>query len=218
MTRSLPAVFLVALLAISPTTHATLGIFEHGNGIKGQGAGGISYAYGEESTVIPANPALLMDLGTRWDIGSFFLHPTLRAGFEGNAAGPNRQYENTGRDFFYIPQAGFSRALNDRWSIGASVFSAGLGPDLKESPYQRYGSSPRASFALFNSGISLVTGYRLNQAHAFGFSLNLGYQQFELKGFEFGANPGLSETPDKVTNQGKDGRSTSDSPWDGLVK
>ena len=85
------------------------------------------------------------------------------------------------------------------------MFSAGLGPDLKRSPYQRFGGAERLSFFLVNSGISLVTGYQASEHHVFGFSLNLGYQELSVNGLEFADNAGFSETPGKVTNQGKDG-------------
>lgn len=139
-------------------------------------------------------------------------------GFDGNAFGTDFDYVNDGRRFLYVPQGGFSRQINDRWAFGATIFSAGLGPDLRRSPYERYGSARRFSFFLFNSGISLATGYRLNEHHNLGFSLNLGYQQFSLNGLEFVDNPAFSETPGKVTNQGKDGSFNVVSPWAGPVK
>ena len=69
--RLLSRVLLPALAIALPAAngHASLGPYEHGAGIKSQGAGGISYAFGEESTVISINPAIAAALDTRFDIG-----------------------------------------------------------------------------------------------------------------------------------------------------
>ena len=193
---------IASLLASSPAS-ASLGIFEIGNGINAQGMGGISYVLGDETTVLAGNPALLSGMGERIDLGVNFLYPQSEAEFRGNAAGPDENYRNVGRRLLYIPQGGFSHRINEKWMLGATLFSAGLGPDSSGGPYQRFGGGHRTSLIFVSSGIVSAVGYKLREDQHLGFSLNLGYQTLRIEGLEFAA--ALSETPDKVTNQGKDG-------------
>lgn len=189
--------FLVALPG-----HAMLGIFEHGNGIVSLGMGGLGYAIGQESTALSANPAHSGALGNRVDLGVNGFFPPAEVEFSGNGAGPDSQHRNTGRRYFAIPQGGFNRTLSPRWSIGMTAFSAGMGPDYRRNPYARFGGDARASLFLSSAGIATVLGYRLNDDHLLGASLNLGYQSLAVKGI--GALGAVSRTPEKVSNQGKD--------------
>lgn len=199
-----------ALLALAPClpAQATLGVFEHGNGIKSLGMGGVGYSFAEETTVLGANPAHALALGNRYDIGVDLFTADAEARFEGNALGPDEGYHSDGKEHYYIPQGGFSRALSDKLALGVTVLSAGLGPDYDGSPYQRFGGARRTSLGLASSGIVTALAYRVAPAHVLGFSLNTGYQVLALKGLEFVATPTASVAPDKVTNQGKDGAFT----------
>lgn len=213
------------LLACAPgLVFASLGPFEHGNGIKSQGAGGVGYALGEESTALIANPALIAGMDRRSDAGASFFIPNPAGELEGNLLGPNREYRATGQRVYPIPQGGLVRHLDDRWSLGMSLFAAGLGPDYKDSPYQRFGGSQRSSLTLVSSGVSTALALRLTPEHAIAAAINLGYQVIRVEGVEFlgiGVPPVLqfSEQPDKVSNQGYDGRPTIGFTlgWQGLI-
>lgn len=191
----------LALLCSLPA-QATLGIFEHGNGIKSMGMGGLSYAYGEETTTLSVNPAHAAALGSRYDLGIHVFSPRSRAAFEGNAAGPDEHYRNVGRRYFAIPQGGLSRVLDSRWTAGFTAFAAGLGPDYPDSPYARFGGAQRASLFLNSAGIAAALAYKLDERHAVGASLNLGYQTLAIEGLGFLGQ--VSSSPDQVSNQGKD--------------
>lgn len=199
--------FVTALLA-SADVHAGLGPFEHGAGIKAMGAGGVSYVGSRETTALSANPALASSLGRRYDIGLdvLLLHPDTR--MEGNALGPDSRHSSEGRRWYFVPQAGFSRPLNDRWAFGVTMLQAGLGPDYAKSPYTRFGGAPRASLMLGSANIVPALSWRPDPAHSFGAGLVLGYQFLDVKGLQFLASTDpqfrVSTRPDKVTNQGKD--------------
>lgn len=193
-----------AFLSICVPASATLSVFEHGNGIKAMGFGGIGYTAAEETTALSANPAHALSLGRRYDIGIDVFSPHSSARFVGNAAGPDERYENTGREFFFIPQGGVNLPLADRWALGISVLSAGLGPDYPDSPYARFGGAPRTSLFLTQAGVVTALAYQLRPGHALGLSLNTSYQTLRLEGIQPFAN--FSQAPDKVSNQGKDGR------------
>lgn len=208
---SLPAARILACvlltLLVRPAA-ATLVIFEHGTGIKSMGAGGTGYAVAEEATAIPGNPAHAAALGNRYDVGIDVLSPLANARFEGNLFGPDQRFLNDRKRYFPIPQAAFTRQIDERWSWGMSMFTAGLGPDYKPSPYQRFGGAERANLMLGSAGVSTVLAVMPTPGHAFGVGLNLGYQLLRVQGLDFLAFRlppfRVSEAPDRVTNQGRD--------------
>lgn len=196
---------LILSLACGPA-HATLGIFEHGNGIQSLGMGGIAYSYAGETTALGGNPAHALSLGNRYDVGVDFFTATAEWTVRGNALGPDDSWESDGRSYYMIPQGGFAMRLTPDWAFGMTMLSAGLGPDYDGSPYGRFGGNPdRMSLMLASSSIVSALAYRLNDAVSLGASLNTGYQVLEVKGLEFLANDPASVSPDHVTNQGKDG-------------
>lgn len=211
------------LLAFSPQPRASLGPYEHGSGIKSQGAGGVSYAFGEESTPIALNPALAAALDDRNDLGIDFVFPKAAGTFEGNLLGPDETYKADGQKLYFIPQGGLVRHLNEHWSSGLSLFAAGLGPKYTNNPFQRFGGGPQASLTLGSCGLALALAWRPHPDHAFGVSINPGYQTIRVVGAEFlGSELPLlrvSATPDKTSNQGYDGRPNIGATfgWHGLL-
>jgi long-chain fatty acid transport protein len=224
----LAAVGCACLLATLPV-QASLGPYEHGGGIKSQGAGGIVYAHAEESTVIAFNPAAAAALDRRSDLGVSLFIPTPTGEFRGNLFGADQRYDSDGQKIYPIPQGGLVRHLAGNWSLGIALASAGLGPDYTHSPYERFGGARRSSLTLVSSGAVVALAWRPHADHALGLSLNPGYQIVNITGLEFIAEPfGLnlpasllqvSETPRRATNQGSDGVPTFGASigWHGLI-
>ena len=210
-------------LFMASNAMASLGPYEHGAGIKSQGAGGISYAFGEEATVISANPAIAAALDDRVDVGVNLFIPAPRAEFEGNLFGRNQGYDASGQRIYPIPQGAFVRHLSEEWTLGVSLFSAGLGPDYEQSPYARFGGASRSSLTLISSGAVIAAAWRPREDQALALSINPGYQIIEVKGLQFLQNTlpllRVSETPRRTTDQGKDGRYTIGATigWHGLL-
>lgn len=221
--RFFRGVALWVLAGLSPPVIAALGLYEHGAGIKSQGAGGISYSYGEESTVLSFNPALASGLDDRNDLGVSAFLPVNNVEIQGNLFGRNERYDADGQSVYPIPQGGFVRHLNARWTLGFSLFTAGLGPDFTQNPYERFGGGHRASTTLVSCGAALALSWLPHPDHAFGFSVNPGYQMIRIEGVQFldyRLPPfRASETPGKASNQGFDGRPNISATfgWHGLV-
>ncbi len=209
MTRSLARLLQATslLFALMPWSRAdaSLGMFEHGNGIASMGMGGVSYSYAEETTALGANPAHALALGDRWDLGVDFFSAEAEAIYDGNAAGPDKGYKSDGRAYYSIPQGGYSKRLSDRWALGVTMLNAGLGPDYDGSPYERFGGGHRGTLSLTSSSFVTALAYQVAPKHAVGISLNTGYQVLSVQGLQFLADPGTSSAPDHVTNQGRDG-------------
>ncbi|MDB5987891.1 MAG: hypothetical protein JWR16_2944 [Nevskia sp.] len=198
------------LLSLLPLeANATLGVFEHGAGIKSLGNGGISYVDAEETTAIAANPASASGLGRRFDLGVDLLMPNASTTIVGNSLGPDQRSDSDAHHYYFIPQGGITLPLSDRWSIGASAYAAGLGPDYTMSPYARFASPAEAaaaqssSLALKISGLSLVLAHVLMPGQSIGVAVNLQRETIEIKGLApFEA---FSQAPDGVTDVGKHG-------------
>jgi len=198
------------LLAASAAGQASLGPYEHGNGIKAMGAGGVSYVGGEETTALAGNPAHSSWLGTRYDVGVDLLHPYTEAtDFSANALAPDGHYPSDGRGYYPVPQGGVNFVLGPRWSVGMSMLFAGLGTDYPKSPYERFGGARRASLMLGSASIASALGYRLNERHSIGLGLLVGYQTIQIEGVQFlgSSDPQarVSRYPENTTNMGKDG-------------
>ena len=189
---------------------ATLGVFEHGVGIKSLGFGGVSYVGDTDTTAISANPASAIALGSRFDLGSDVLLIKGYGQIVDNAAGPDETDGSNGKHIFPIPQGGVTVPLADTWSAGIAAFAAGLGPDFTRGPYERFAQTPeqqRSAASAQNSlkiaGLSLVLAHELAPGQSLGLSANVHHQTITVKG----ATPfaSLSETPDAVSDTGKHG-------------
>ncbi len=188
---------------------ATLGIYEHGSGIKSLGYGGVSYVGIEETTAISANPAAAILLGDRFDIGSDMLEIKSQTSVDGNAAGPDQSFPCDVRHLFPIPQAGVTLSLPGRWAVGIAALGAGIGPDYSHSPYARFASpaqaqaSASAETSLKVIGLSLIAAHELFPGQSVGAGLNLQHESLTLRGADpFAA---LSEAPAYVTDVGNHG-------------
>ncbi len=194
------------LMFAAMPSHASLGLFEHGNGIKSMGMGGVSYSYAAETTALSGNPAHALGLGNRADIGADIFHGDAKATISGNALAPDSVDESDGQRIYVIPQGGVTRRLNPNWAFGLTMLSAGIGPDYDGSPFARFGGNPdRASLQLASTSIVSALAYRLVEAVDIGVSLSTGYQTFSVTGLEFLDDPALSSSPGYVTDRGKDG-------------
>lgn len=204
--RSVPILLLAAMTA--PAV-ASLGPYEHGNGIKSMGAGGVSYVAAEETTALSANPAHAAWLGNRYDIGVGVLHFYPEAEMRNNALAPDSLHHSDGRRYYPLPQGGATWQLDPSWSVGVSILLAGVGPDYPNSPYVRFGGAQRASLQLGSSSIASALSYRIDERQSLGVGLVVGYQTLAIEGLQFLGStvPGqqVSRDPARVTNQGKDG-------------
>lgn len=200
----------LALCAFLPLrAGATLGVFEHGSGIKSLGEGGISYVAGGETTAIAANPALALALGNRYDIGMDELTPDERTTVSGNSLGPDRTYDSNAHHFYPIPQGGLTRRLAPGWAAGATLYAGGLGPDYSESPYARFAApsnasrSQSASLTLKISGLSMVLAHEVLPGQSLGLAVNVQHEALNAQGLStFGT---FSESPGNVSDVGKHG-------------
>lgn len=199
--------FLLTAALFPASLFASLGPFEHGAGIKAMGAGGVSYVFAQEATALSANPAHAATLGNRYDIGMNVMMLNPDAAVQKNAFEDDSTHESR-RFWAAIPQFGYNRDINEKWSFGVTVLQAGVGPKYKKNPYGRFGGGNQASLKLGAASVATVLSYKASNVHSFGAGLVIGYQFLSIRGLKFLTSEEperrVSVAPDQVTNKGKE--------------
>jgi long-chain fatty acid transport protein len=195
---------------------ATNGYFPHGYGMKAKGMAGASTAMAHDSIGGATNPASMVWVGSRVDVGLDVFMPrreSERSGAAGAAAGLNGKSES-GKNQFYVPELGYNQMLGTDMSLGVSVYgNGGMNTTYPQGAYACTAAGP-VNNMLCGSGelgvdlmqliIAPTFAYKLNSQHAVGVSLLLGYQRFKANGLQAFDTPTNSTAPGSVTNNGSD--------------
>jgi long-chain fatty acid transport protein len=200
--RGLVLAFAVGLAVTIPATAlATNGYFSHGVSIKEKALAGAGTAYSQDTLAAGTNPAGMVWQGNRWDVGASWFSP-LRSYSATAPNAPPSFSANTGsggpgdtvdseENNFYIPQFGWNKMLNEKSSIGISVFGrGGMNTTWNASDtgggFGVYGqpASPtgEAGVNLAQLFIMPTYGLKYSDKGSFGVSPILAYQTFEAKG------------------------------------
>jgi long-chain fatty acid transport protein len=135
------AIAMAAGLVIPASAIATNGYFSYGWGTKSKGMAGVATALPQSTLVSATNPAGMAFIGTSSDVSVSFFNPSPR-GYKANddyatttypgtnATVPAGAYITPGKydsdsDWFLVPSAGFNYVINDRMTIGVSLFGNG---------------------------------------------------------------------------------------------
>jgi len=194
---------------IAPSAYATNGYFAHGYSTAEKGLAGAGVAYSQDALSSATNPAGLVKVGERLDVGGAIFNP-------------NRQYTVTGspnpspafslqegttesaQDYFFIPHIAYNRMLDDTTAVGIAAYgSGGMNTNYKSA------GAPAGTFYGGPTGVNLAQLFinasyakQLNDEHSVGVSLIFAYQMFKASGLTmFGTS---SDDNTKLTNNGDD--------------
>ncbi len=182
---------------------ATTGYFQHGYGIKSKSMGGVGIALPQDTLAAASNPAGMVHVGGRFDIGLDWFRPKRGAEIVGNGFGLNGNYDANGSRSFWIPEFGWNRMIRPDLSFGVSVFgNGGMNTTYDRSPFTAFGGSSPAGVDLIQLFIAPTLSYKVNDRNSVGVSLNLAYQRFSADGLQPFAP--LSSDPANLTNRGDD--------------
>ena len=126
--------FVATLLSffLASTATATNGYFAHGIGIKNRALAGAGVAFPQDAMAGATNPAGMSFVGNRFDVGAVLFFPdreytagpsALNGNFGAFTIGPDS--ESSGDDWFLIPSFGINKDINDKTSIGFSMYGNG---------------------------------------------------------------------------------------------
>ena len=113
-------------LLFAGSAFATNGYFPHGYGMKSQGMGGASTALAQDSYGGANNPASMVWVGSRLDVGAAWFSPVRDAERSGAMMPSLNGKVSSDREHFLVPELGYNRMLNNDLSVGVSVYGLSL--------------------------------------------------------------------------------------------
>ena len=187
----------VSSALIAPSAFATNGYFAHGYSTAEKGLAGAGAAHSSDSLASATNPAGLVKVGSRFDVGAAIFNPNRQYTADTPAGTPlpggappfpltPGTYESA-HDYFLIPHIGYSSMIDGTSAWGIAAYgNGGMNTD-----YQTV-SNPNGTTGTFYAGnagvnlaqlfINLSYSMQINNDHAFGASLIMAYQMFRASG------------------------------------
>ncbi len=218
----------VVVLALPGTASATNGYISHGYGAKSKAMAGAGTALVLDTINGATNPATMVHLGGRTDFGAALFSPRRRYTADNNGYRPGDPgppfpsfpagtYDSD-KEYFLIPNFGYSRMLDNESSIGISVYgSGGMNTEYPNAVFAPFNpvdpatgqAIPGAPVASSPAGVDLAQlligvsySQKLNDQHSLGILPIFAVQRFKAYGLE--PFMGFSESPRHVTNNGYD--------------
>jgi long-chain fatty acid transport protein len=204
---------LIAIAGLSGSAFATNGYFAHGYGMKSKGMGGVGIAYGQDALAAATNPANMVLVGNRWDVGVDYFRPQRESKVTGFGTFDGNDSEN-----YFVPEFGYNKMVNNNMSFGVSVYgNGGMATDYGNYNTRTAGTQLQMGTAGKKNGVDLAQlfiaptlSYKLNENHAVGVTLKIAYQSFEAFGLQnftapVGTAQQMSASPTNVTNNNHDG-------------
>lgn len=187
------SVVVIIALSFVAAASATNGYFSHGYSIKNKALAGAGTALPLDSLAAATNPAGMVFMGNRIDLGVSFFNPnreyTAKGGTPpppGCPGGPNCPFTlKTGTvesdsKWFVIPALGVNWMMNENSSLGISIYgNGGMNTDYDEKTY--FASSP-TGVDLMQLFVVPTYALKLHPKHAIGISPIFAYQRFEARG------------------------------------
>lgn len=203
-----------ALSVAAPSAaFATNGYFAHGYGTKNKGLGGAGVALPQDALQAATNPAGMVFVGNRFDLGVGLFAPIREytaSGASGPVAPPAFNLENgtyeSDNELFFVPHAGYNKMLDNQSSVGITAY--GNGGMNTEYPAGKtpsgagtyYGGT--AGVDLSQLFIAATYARKVMDNFALGVSGIVAYQRFKAAGLSnFG---GFSTDPNNLSNNGYD--------------
>lgn len=193
----------VAGLGVSLPVLATNGYFSHGYGIKSKGMAGVGIALPQDAMAAATNPAGMVVVGNRLDVGLDWFRPIRGSDIGGSFGGVvDGNYDGSGEKNYFIPEFGYNRLINPDMSVGVSVFGNGGMNTTYDNGIPLFGGANKAGVDLMQLFISPTFSMRIAPGHSIGIAVNLAYQRFRAEGLQ--NFTGFSVSPGDVTNRGYD--------------
>ncbi|MBN2565565.1 MAG: outer membrane protein transport protein [Candidatus Eisenbacteria bacterium] len=197
------AVMLTAAVLLPSAALATNGYFSHGVGMKSKGMGGVGVALPVDALSAGVNPASSIHLGDRFDVGLDWFRPDRGSEISGSGAPVNAVYDANDTEYFFVPEVGMTKSLNDRVAFGLAVYGNGGMNTSYTTPVGLFGST-NAGVDLSQLFIVPSVAVRVSDGHALGLGVNVAWQRFKADGLENFDDASYTSTPGKVTGNDYD--------------
>lgn len=206
--RSLLALAVAASLPMS--ANATNGYFAHGYGTKAKGMAGAGVALPQDAMAAATNPAGMVWVGDRWDLGAALFSPRREYTVTGNPSPPPAFGLAPGTvesdsEYFLIPHVAANWMLGADSSFGVAVYgNGGMNTDYPGSAGGGMGTfgGGAAGVDLMQLFITPTYSQKINDTASWGVGVILAAQAFEARGLSrFGA---FSSDSSNLTNNDYD--------------
>lgn len=196
VSRVLPV--MLAALLIADAAFATDGYFLTGYGTKQQGQGGAGVAKPADSLAGATNPAGLLLVGNRIDIGLTLFRPNRSATITSPSPAAGA-YDANRVTNFELPELGYSLQYRPNIALGIAIYgNGGLNTSYK-TPIPLLGTT-RGGVDIDQVFISPTLAYKAGAHNYFGVAANIAVQRFAAEGLQY--IEGISSDPTHVTNTG----------------
>ncbi len=207
------AVAIAAGVALPTSAFATTGYFSHGYGTKSKGLAGAGVALSQDAMAAATNPAGMVNVGDRLDVGLALFSPIREYTVSGatGSPGPGSFPLQLGtvesdNELFFIPHFGYNKMLDANSSIGVTVYGNG-GMNTKYVAEDTLGAmgtyyAGTAGVDLSQLFIAGTYARKLTPAVSVGVSPILVYQRF--KAYGVGSFAGFSSDPANLSDKGYD--------------
>lgn len=202
---------LIAAAGVAAPALATDGYFSDGYGMKAKGMAGVAIALPQDALAAANNPAGMVMVGDRFDVGVDWFRPSRGADVVGNGAGLNGSYSANDKQNFIIPEVGYNKMLGSDMSAGVSVYgNGGMNTRYKTNPFAAgalatFGGKSPGGINLEQLFVAPTFAMKVNKNNALGVSLVFAQQRFGATGLQaFTANPAWSVSPADLTDRGND--------------
>ncbi|KPJ92871.1 MAG: SalD [Gammaproteobacteria bacterium SG8_15] len=202
----------IVCFGVMSPVFATNGYFAHGYGTKNKALAGAGVALPQDAMIAATNPAGMVWVGDRIDLGLGIFSPSPRS-YEATAPGGAAQFPlfpekvESDSDYFFIPHFGKNWILNPNATIGLTVYgNGGMNTDYPGSAAGGNGTFGAGAAGVDLSQLFINTTYsrKINAQHSWGVSLILAYQRFKATGLGSFAAFNLSNDPNNLTDNGYD--------------
>ncbi|HLB55749.1 MAG TPA: hypothetical protein VJK30_00260 [Coxiellaceae bacterium] len=210
---------MISGLLLSLSTWAVNGAYDYGFSEITRGMGGAGSALPQDSLIAAINPAGMVDVGKRLDLGAILYFPTIT--YNASTYSPSSLtpanigvapgIHDSSVPLFFLPDFGINLPINQKSSIGVSLYSlGGFGAEYKTTDTATVGGQqlPGALgdgtlLSDLKQAVTAITYSRkFLKRSSWGVSLLIGLQSFNSEGA--GKLSALSAHPNNVSNQGTD--------------
>lgn len=156
------------------------------------------------------NPAGMMEVGDRVDIGAYWVRDEGRATVDGNAspAGVNGSFNPFNTKDFYSGDFGINQTFctdicgqEVEWALGLVAYNRNFQKTTYSAAFPLLGTS-KLGMEYAHVTIAPTLAVRVNECHSLGIAFNIQVERLKVNGIQNFDNVLLSASPGDVTNRG----------------
>lgn len=194
-------------LMFAGSAHATDGMFSNGYGNAAKGMAGAGTVLSQDTQAAINNPAAMLGVGNRVDVGASIFSPRRSATVETSTGVPGGFFQQAGKfesgsEYFLIPSMGVNFDYGD-YSLGITMTGqGGMNTDYKECFFANSTCPDGTGIDLAQALLGFTYARKMSDNVTIGITPQLAGQRFEAKGLSgFG---GVSQNSRRLTDNGYD--------------